>query len=81
MSELIAASAWWVAKESHTNIQILPSGEETMHVETILCECQPMAEKDYRDKLIVIHNAFDGRHEFEKYDQSTSYLNRQKRDA
>ncbi len=81
MSEMISTSAWWVAIENHTNIQILPTGEETIHVETILCECKPATEKDYRDKLVVVHNAFDGRHEFDEYDQSTSYLNRQKRDA
>ncbi|MGB4824965.1 MAG: hypothetical protein WBP82_08700 [Leuconostoc mesenteroides] len=81
MYRTISTSTFWLAMENHANIQILPTGEENSHEKTVMCKCKPAMKKDFRGKQMIIHNAFDGRHEFDEYESSEIHNVKQTRDA
>lgn len=47
-------------------IDIVPKGEEAWHIRSSECECRPAVETTAEAMTMLIHNAFDGREEFEE---------------
>jgi hypothetical protein len=60
-----------VAQRDETFIQVLPVNDLKSHNEAgEFCHCEPRLER-YPNKIIVIHNAYDGR-EFTEIDRQTT---------
>jgi hypothetical protein len=70
----------WLVIETNLNVEILPIGEEDIHLSTACCQCRPIVSKTRFEKLMITHNAFDGRDVYEAYDDSPLHRTRQKRD-
>lgn len=52
---------------------LLPTGDTNTHKESINCPCNPTLHKGKEEgKILVVHNAFDGR---ELYEQADKRLN------
>ncbi len=81
MYKTLAETKWWLAMENSVDIQILPASEEDDHQKTVACKCRPSMKKDFRNKRMVIHNAFDGREKFDEYESSGMHNLRQTQDA
>lgn len=59
-------SGWDTIKEYDYNkpwVNVVPRDDLKPHVESSTCMCKPRIEK-YRNGVMVIHNAYDGREEF-----------------
>lgn len=56
----------WTANYYIDKVDIVPDGEEDMHVPEAICPCLPRLGRSNTGLLMISHNSFDGREFFEK---------------
>ena len=55
---------WW--RNTYENkVDITPRGEEDRHIAEPSCDCKPIISADTEQRMMIIHNSFDGREGFE----------------
>lgn len=71
----------WRVVNNKLNIEYLPIGEESFHAPSVVCLCRPLLSKTKMHKLMIIHNAFDGRDVFDAHADSPLHRVRPGRDV
>lgn len=56
----------WLIIETPEMVDITPRGEEEWHIRDVGCTCRPRQSRDVQQRLMIIHNSWDGREGFEK---------------
>jgi hypothetical protein len=55
----------WLQNEYADKVDIVPAGEEELHIPEVVCDCNPRLGRSAYCKLLIVHNSFDGREFFE----------------
>lgn len=56
----------WLRNTYEGKVDITPKGEEHQHIPEPTCQCMPQIETDAEKRLVIIHNSYDRREEFEE---------------
>lgn len=56
----------WSRTETPDAVDITPRGEEARHILDTKCECGPRLSRDWKGRLMIIHNSWDGREVLEQ---------------
>lgn len=55
----------WTRLQNRDFVDITPRGEESRHIVDERCECEPRLSRDTQGRLMIIHNSWEERADFE----------------